>query len=497
MAFNLNMSMAALADTVAAWAPATLTGKVEQPATPAQAGVAYETKAQELAAGMTEQNLSQQLSTISDPTLRLTALRQYVANQVTASPDLSQHFIKNQQAMMQAYLQRPEISQALSPEDPAYAVKIQQQAPITAANMSGIVIGQKGSGQQVTLSDADIQELPYDVRQHLTLEDCTLYHPCFHPASTELPHTHNATFHDAEFIGLADGQHVMLDNGSYDGVKFSDIKGGTIEVGGHHSRTRVENLDISGISANLVVHGNCTVDGMKVDDKTNILNFQLGHHATVMNADLSEATISMASKLDHTNWQNVTFNGTVLHGVDMHGAKLTNVNFNHADEKTLAGLNLHGATLNDVRINGQLLTPELAQQFHIDTSGAHFHYSRAAQQEMQQARQPAPAPEAPKPIVPSAEARISTPAVAAPDTTLSYTQFATAIQAALATGAGHYEAAATLKVKAEALAPTHEVSHHDDFSKALPASLPNAKPASPDQSFDRSAYNGGSRAAGK
>jgi uncharacterized protein YjbI with pentapeptide repeats len=268
-------------------------------------------------------------------------------------------------------LSDPAISQAVG-NNPATAAQ-------TAADMTGLIIGKKDSGIQVTLSDADIQNMPPEVKNHLTLEDCVLYHPCFHPASTELPNTHNATFHDAEFRELGKDQVVTLDNGRYEGVRFTDIKDGTIVVD-----ARVDGLDISGVRAELHMSGNSVVNGMSVDKRTDILKLEAAPGATIMHANLGDATISMASSLRETVWQNVQFNGTGLRDVDMTGATLAAVTFENAD---VQDLNLSGAKLTNVIINGELISdPAQLQALGITTDdNIHITVTHGYAQEREQA----------------------------------------------------------------------------------------------------------------
>ncbi len=462
----------------------------------------------EQAAASPHADLIKQLRALKTPEEKLLAVKQFAADTTMASPEQAAQFVPNYIHAATALLNDADIRRVM---DPALVERIGKEpkaAGIIAADMKGLVIadptaaaagktwlaqnqpGKSWNAQtagdyfrqlppnsqpviQVTISNDDMSKLPPEVRGQLNLDYAVLYHPLFHPATTELPNTHNAQFFNATYDRLREGEVMTLANGSYQGVQMQDFQGGTMRFGIDEDKngksveytTRIQGLDVRGQHAAMEIGGLTTIDGMKVDANTHILNLQAEPNATIMNADLSEATISMASHLQGTRWQNVTFNGTVLHGVDLSGATLTNVAFNNVTKETLQGLNLAGASLTNVSINGEKLTPELAARYQINIEG-----TRSLAQ---------------------AGAKIETPQVLT-----SYETISALNQAGQAISAGKFDIAQRFQEKAAAITVA-EVSPHDDFSKALPVALPNLKAPAKAENVDMGAYTRAPARGGK
>lgn len=399
MAMNLNHVLAQavgpLAQAVGPWAYLNVQGP-KAPTAPAAA----------------EKDIGSTLATMKDPAAQLLALKQYAADQVMGDPEQSKHFLKHYVAQLDRLMQRDEVRAQLDPQlvtiltDPNPSEARQNQAGMIKGDMKGLVIadpkitaqgkswaaannvtwnakaatqfmstlspGEAKAARQVTLSDDDIKNLPLEVREHLTLDDAVLYHPLFHPATTDLPNTTQAEMFHAVFRDLGDDKVINLSEGLYHGASFENVTDVTIRIGidenGKNQLTRIEDFNISGVHATIEMGSMATIDRMEVDERTRILKFDMQPGATVSNAYISEATISMASELQGTNWNNVTFAGTSFSGVDLHGASFANAVFEGAE---LNAADFSGATFKgSLSIDGKQFDNEKEIQQELVRQGA-------------------------------------------------------------------------------------------------------------------------------
>ena len=391
MAMNLNV----LAQAVGPWAYLNVQGP-KVPTAPAAA----------------EKDIGSTLATMKDPAAQLLALKQYAADQVMGDPEQSKHFLKHYVAQLDRLMQRDEVRAQLDPQlvtiltDPNPSEARQNQAGMIKGDMKGLVIAdpkitaqgkswaaannvtwnakaatqfmstlspaEAKAARQVTLSDDDIKNLPLEVREHLTLDDAVLYHPLFHPATTDLPNTTQAEMFHAVFRDLGDDKVINLSEGVYHGASFENVTDVTIRIGidenGKNQLTRIEDFNISGVHATIEMGSMATIDRMEVDERTRILKFDMQPGATVSNAHISEATISMASELQGTNWNNVTFAGTSFSGVDLHGASFANAVFEGAE---LSAADFSGATFKgSLSIDGKQFDNEKEIQQELVRQGA-------------------------------------------------------------------------------------------------------------------------------
>lgn len=274
------------------------------------------------------------------------------------------------------------------------------------------------------------QQPPVNV--NWSFDDTKFYNVTFRPATSYDPErSAGAVFNNVTFDGMDDNQQVTLANASYQGeVKFTNIRGGTINVG---DRVRVEGgLNIRGVHAALHIGAGAVINGLDANG-ANLIEMTAGRGATINNPLFDHATISMASQLQGSIWRGAedvnsyAFVNSNLTNVDFTGATLVNIRVKDSD---LRGMNLSGARVTNLIIDGKLIrNADQLRQLGISADGAttitvtpeaerDFALSRAlgAGRALNQSIQAIGAPLA-MPALPSADIQQAAPA-AAPATTL-------------------------------------------------------------------------------
>ncbi len=145
------------------------------------------------------------------------------------------------------------------------------------------------------------------------------------------------TLEGITFDGMENGDRFVFGGGQYNDIKLTNINGGELVFG---KNTQVSNLEIEGKTASVTVEPNAIISNMSVNNDFRIVTLDMGKGATIANSDLREATISMASNLKGSVWQNVQLGGN------------------------LSGVDFSGATMKNMKINGQAITkPEQLKAF--------------------------------------------------------------------------------------------------------------------------------------
>lgn len=123
------------------------------------------------------------------------------------------------------------------------------------------------------------------------------------------------------FNGMENGDRFLFASGQYSDINLTNVNGGEIVFA---TGTQVDGLVINGQSAAVTLEPKAVASRVSVNDHFRIVKLDVGEGAVISNSDLSNATISMASNLEGSYWQNVKLSAN-LQGVDLSGANLKNV----------------------------------------------------------------------------------------------------------------------------------------------------------------------------
>lgn len=225
-----------------------------------------------------------------------------------------------------------------------------------------------------------------EVDHHIEFKGTVFNNVTFHPAGTLTKYnTEGASYSHCTFDGMSDAvslrteqDYVLLKGGKYEDIKFTNIKGGEIELG---DGAQIHGMDIQGARATLTL-GNALIDHLNANGARIVtINVKEGKTPTISHSSFDGATIhvpedgkenSAPGQLQGIRMMDVSFKGSNIDQIDMSGANLTNVNFKGAHVKdvnltgatltnvdftaaTVEGLNLTGAKVTNLIIEGRLI----------------------------------------------------------------------------------------------------------------------------------------------
>lgn len=201
--------------------------------------------------------------------------------------------------------------------------------------------------ESLGMTEDEISEFYAEVSAHVTFDETRFYNVHFHPADTFDHYVKGRAdaVVNCTFDGMGTDDVVRLEAGRFEGIRFTDIRGGHIEVA---DGTQVRGMDISGAHASLTI-GRASVSSLDATG-AHIVELRAAPGARIDHATFEGATISMASELNGIQLSDVHFEQANLREVNLRGSTLTNVSFN---ETQLAGLDLSDATLRNLLIDGE------------------------------------------------------------------------------------------------------------------------------------------------
>ncbi len=201
-----------------------------------------------------------------------------------------------------------------------------------------------GDREALSMTDDVIGELYNDVINNMV---CHSFTECrFHPADT-INHylgDKEAVVKNCDFNGMQAGDTLKLQFGSYEGITFTDIAGGRIEVA---DGTQVTGMDISGAHAELIV-GKASLQNVNATGAC-LVRFDAAPGAHISHMKLNGTTVSLASKMTGVTLSDVECTNASLHDVDLSHATLNRVSF---QDTQLSGLDLSDAQIINMTING-------------------------------------------------------------------------------------------------------------------------------------------------
>lgn len=173
------------------------------------------------------------------------------------------------------------------------------------------------------LMDLDGDHAISDFYTNLSLVDANLNQTLVDPATSFQPQIAEAGSHKGmTFNNMENGDRFVFAAGQYEDINLTNVRGGEIVFA---SGTQVSGINVQGTSAAITVEPHAIVDHLQVNDHFRIIKLDVGEGAIISNSDLQNATISMASNLRGSIWQNVQLGGGNLDGVDFSGVTLKNL----------------------------------------------------------------------------------------------------------------------------------------------------------------------------
>jgi uncharacterized protein YjbI with pentapeptide repeats len=198
--------------------------------------------------------------------------------------------------------------------------------------------------------DEIIAPLYAEVAGQTRFENTVFSNTTFHPAGTLTKyHTEGASFVNVTFDGMDEGNddYVKL-TGCHDNTKFTNIRGGTIEV---DDGADVNKMDISGAHAKLII-GNAAINELDATD-AHVVTLEARKGARINDATFNGTTIDMASNLEGSRWSGVKFTNANLCHVELNDAELSNVTFTNS---SLNGVDFSNAKISNLVIDGKPIT---------------------------------------------------------------------------------------------------------------------------------------------
>lgn len=182
-----------------------------------------------------------------------------------------------------------------------------------------------------------------EVSGALSFDETRLYNVHFHPADTFDAYVKGeaTALVSCTFDGMRDGDTVTLQGGSFTDIRFTDIRGGHIDVA---NGTQIKGMDISGAHAALTI-GRASIDGLNADG-AHIVELKAAPGAVISNAQFNGTTIAMSSQLSGVVFNNIAITEANLEGLDLSGATLNNVTID-GQPASRALLESKGVTVDD------------------------------------------------------------------------------------------------------------------------------------------------------
>ena len=169
-----------------------------------------------------------------------------------------------------------------------------------------------------------------------------------------------------KFNHMEAGDTFTFGQGHYENITLTNINGGEIDFKG----SKIHGLNMEGAKATSITMDSHTSISNLHAEGAHIVTLKGAPGATLSHAHFEGATIDMASDMKGMTLNHVDFKNANLGHVDMHGAKLKNVNFEGIDEAGLKGLDLSGAELHNVKINGKAIkSPAELKSFGVIIDG--------------------------------------------------------------------------------------------------------------------------------
>lgn len=171
------------------------------------------------------------------------------------------------------------------------------------------------------------------VERNLAFDRAELANVTFIPATAlealNVDRRSHVRLEDATFIGMKEGEVLRIEASSdgtpHRGIHFSNIQGGTLELG---EGAKAENVHAQGAVMHIVMGGHSQLSQLQTDNATRIISFAAAPGAVIEDAVLRGATIAPGSSLAGTTWRNVALHEVNLKDVNFSGAEFRGVTFN-------------------------------------------------------------------------------------------------------------------------------------------------------------------------
>lgn len=181
----------------------------------------------------------------------------------------------------------------------------------------------------------------------------------FNSQIAEAKNLDNITFRGME---VGDTFTFAASRETYKNAKLEEVNGGTILFA---KNTRVDGLEIEGKSASIGIESGASIEHITATDKFRVIKFEMAQGARVEHSDLEQVTISMASIMAGSTFNDVQFGN--VKGLDFSGVTLTNVSIDGVPIKSASQLAEFGATADSRTVAS--VSPEMERAYLAKQTG--------------------------------------------------------------------------------------------------------------------------------
>jgi uncharacterized protein YjbI with pentapeptide repeats len=252
-----------------------------------------------------------------------------------------------------------------------FGVAMSQGADAQRHDLSGFALSEPKKRPMTDMLDLDGDHAISDFYTNIDFTGANLKNAYVDPATSfnqEIAKAKN--LEGLTFNNMREGDIFEFGEGAFNNIRMTGINGGKIIFG---DGSRVNGLTIDGISAEITLGDEAHVNNITVNDNFRIVNLSMGKDATLSGSNLSNATISMASKFGKgATLQNVDL-GPNVNGLDFSNLALNNVTIDGVPIKQGSDLAQFGISYNETtKINGVAIgspAPKVAAMPGINNPG--------------------------------------------------------------------------------------------------------------------------------